>query len=83
MPDLKVIEAAWKHYRQRVLPQGASFVKVEECQRAFYSGALSCFTACLAAIEGPEEEARPVLETIQTVLQACGAEAARLAGREH
>ena len=48
----KLILEGWNSYRRDVLePAGAGAVQVEECRRAFYSGAMILFTSIVGILD--------------------------------
>lgn len=55
-PKVKVIEAAWLDYLEKVIPPAASRVQVTESKKAFYAGA-GCLLKSICNILGPGQDA--------------------------
>jgi len=47
----------WRSYRATIIPSGAQPIQIEECQRAFYAGALASFSVCTHTGEDSVSEA--------------------------
>ena len=47
----RVIEDLWNSYRERVIPEHAPSVQIEECKTAFYCGAIGVFYSIVDAAE--------------------------------
>lgn len=52
-----MIDAAWKRYRDQVIPANAPEVQIQETQRGFYAGALIVWNALLSLDR--DDEATP------------------------
>lgn len=55
------VEAQWRSYLRKVIPDSAEVVQVVESRRAFYAGAAAMFAAINRASE-PEDEERCVAD---------------------
>ena len=61
----------WQSYEREVIPKGAPAVQREECRRAFYAGAMACFTLVLEASEPADErECERRLQALQDEIKA-------------
>jgi hypothetical protein len=50
MPRMLILEG-WSSYRKDIIPAGAPEVQIEECKRAYYSGAMVLYTAIMNVLE--------------------------------
>ncbi len=70
---MKRLEASWQLYRQRVIPQGAPQVQINETRNGFYAGAASLLGIVMSALEPgtePTEADLRVMDEIQSELKA-------------
>ena len=75
----KLILEGWNSYRRSVIPLAAPAVQIEECRRAFYSGAMILFASIMEILD-PEGDGEPTdkdmaqMKAIHDEIQAYGAE---------
>jgi len=65
---VKLIEAAWQSYQEKIIPPGAPRIQVVECKRAFYAGAGSLLDSLLKVIgpgKEPTESDMMIMEGVQ------------------
>jgi hypothetical protein len=81
----KLILEGWNSYRREVLPAGAPEIQIEECRRAYYSGAMILFTSIMGILDPGTEEATEKdmaqMAAIDDEIKAYGAEMKAKAGR--
>lgn len=53
--SLTIIADLFKDYQEKVIPQDASPIQVQECRRAFYAGAHGLFYSVLNLVSDSEE----------------------------
>ena len=73
----KLILEAWTSYRRNVIPLAAPPVQIEECRRAFYSGALSLFASIVNNLDAGSEATDKDIGRMQSIhdeIEAYGAE---------
>lgn len=64
------IQEEWQSYKRQVLPANAPLVQIQECRRAFYSGAVAAFNIyrSLGADEISEDEGVRILSDMDDEL---------------
>lgn len=55
--DAATLKEAWEHYKKEMIPACATQQQFQECRRAFFTGAMSCFSLVTASVkDGSSEE---------------------------
>lgn len=67
---VKTLRQLHDQWAAAVLPQDASRVQRQECERAFYSGAFACFTNQIAEVAAlPDDEAEKAMQALHTEME--------------